>query len=75
MIEKEKIAIIAITKHGAALAEKLHGGLKSGMGYNGAETIQDLWRARIVKVTNAGLKENYPHHLAAIEGDESQGDE
>ena len=55
--------------------EKLHGGLKSGMGYNGAETIQDLWRARIVKVTNAGLKENYPHHLAAIEGDESQGDE
>src|SRR3954470_23494520 len=29
MIEKEKIAIIAITKHGAALAEKLHGGLES----------------------------------------------
>ena len=28
MIEKEKIAIIAITKHGVALAEKLHAGLE-----------------------------------------------
>ena len=28
MIEKEKIAIIAITKHGALLAEKLHGALE-----------------------------------------------
>ena len=27
MIEKEKIAIIAITKHGSALAEKIHASL------------------------------------------------
>ena len=51
--------------------EKLLGGLKEGMGYNGASTIPILWRARLVRVTNAGLRESYPHHLADIEGQES----
>lgn len=55
--------------------ENLLGGLKEGMGYNGASTIPDLWKARLVKVTSAGFKENYPHHLAFVEGEESMSDE
>ncbi len=40
------------------------GGLKSGMGYVGARSIQDLQaRAEFVKITNAGLRESHPHDV------------
>jgi IMP dehydrogenase len=40
------------------------GGLKAGMGYLGASTIEDLHeKARFVKITAAGLKESHVHDV------------
>lgn len=39
------------------------GGLRAGMGYCGAATIQDLQQARFVRITNAGVKESHPHNI------------
>ncbi|MDZ7664969.1 MAG: IMP dehydrogenase [Desulfotignum sp.] len=40
------------------------GGLKAGMGYLGANTIEDLHdKARFVKITAAGLKESHVHDV------------
>ena len=44
---------------------QLVGGLRSGMGYCGAATIEELrTRARFVRVTLAGLRESHPHDVA-----------
>lgn len=43
---------------------QLVGGLRSGMGYVGAETIQALIDdAQFVQITNAGLTESHPHDV------------
>jgi IMP dehydrogenase len=43
---------------------QLMGGLRSGMGYVGADTIPDLWqKARFVRITNAGVTESHPHSI------------
>lgn len=40
------------------------GGLRSGMGYTGCATIEELHqKARFVKITGAGLKESHPHDI------------
>lgn len=40
------------------------GGLRSGMGYVGAATIEELREnAQFVKITNAGLRESHPHDV------------
>jgi IMP dehydrogenase len=39
------------------------GGLKAGMGYCGAKTIQDLQKAQFIKITSSGVKENHPHDV------------
>lgn len=40
------------------------GGLRSGMGYVGAATIDDLREnAQFIKITNAGLRESHPHDV------------
>jgi IMP dehydrogenase len=40
------------------------GGLRSGMGYCGAPTIEDLKRnAKFVKISAAALKESHPHDI------------
>lgn len=42
----------------------LVGGIRSGMGYVGAETMKDLReRARFIKITAASLKESHPHDV------------
>jgi IMP dehydrogenase len=47
---------------------QLAGGLKSGMGYNGAKTIVELQKKAVfVKITNASLKESHPHDLAKMD--------
>ena len=40
------------------------GGLRAGMGYCGARTIDDLHRAQFVRITNAGVAESHPHDVA-----------
>lgn len=40
------------------------GGVRSGMGYCGCETIEDMHlKAQFVKITGAGLKESHPHDV------------
>lgn len=41
------------------------GGIRSGMGYCGCQTIPDLQQnAKFVRITNAGLKESHPHDIS-----------
>lgn len=48
----------------ADISHQLIGGLRSGMGYCGAATIEDLRKnAQFVKITNAGLRESHPHDV------------
>ena len=42
---------------------QLVGGLRSGMGYCGAATIDDLHRAHFTRITNAGVLESHPHDI------------
>ena len=43
---------------------QLVGGLRSGMGYAGASSLEDLrTRTRLVRITNAGLIESHPHDV------------
>jgi len=42
---------------------QLVGGLKAGMGYCGAATINELHNAKFVKITNAGSIESHPHDI------------
>ena len=44
--------------------EQLVGGLKAGMGYVGAKTIQDLQQnARFIRITSSGLRESHVHDV------------
>ncbi len=40
------------------------GGLRAGMGYCGASTIEKLHEAKFVRITNAGIAESHPHDVA-----------
>jgi IMP dehydrogenase len=42
---------------------QLIGGLRAGMGYCGAATINDLKKAQFVKITNSGMQESHPHDV------------
>jgi IMP dehydrogenase len=49
-----------------ALAPILHqlvGGLRQAMGYCGAATVEELKKARFVRITAAGLRESHPHDM------------
>ncbi|MGV3530626.1 MAG: IMP dehydrogenase [Flavisolibacter sp.] len=39
------------------------GGLRAGMGYAGAKNIAELQQARMVKITNAGMRESHAHDV------------
>ena len=39
------------------------GGLRAGMGYCGAATIEALQQAQFVKITGAGMRESHPHNI------------
>lgn len=48
----------------AQVLEQISGGIRSGMGYIGAETIADMVKqARFVQISAAGLKESHPHSI------------
>jgi len=43
---------------------QLVGGLKSGMGYLGCETVKDLQeKSQFVRISNAGLRESHVHDV------------
>ncbi|MCR4765593.1 MAG: IMP dehydrogenase [Bacteroidaceae bacterium] len=43
---------------------QLVGGLRSGMGYCGAQNIQQLHSAKFTRITNAGVLESHPHDVS-----------
>ncbi len=43
---------------------QLVGGLRSGMGYCGAASIEKLHGAKFTRITNAGVMESHPHDIA-----------
>ena len=46
---------------------QLLGGLRSGMSYCGAHTIEELWKnAEFIKITSAGMKESHPHDIDVL---------
>ncbi len=48
------------------LSEVIHqliGGLKAGMGYTGSATIEELMKAKFIKITPAGVVESHPHDI------------
>ncbi|MEN4043086.1 MAG: IMP dehydrogenase [Anaerolineaceae bacterium] len=46
------------------ILKQLVGGLRSGMSYAGAKTIEELWeKAEFILITNAGLKESGAHDV------------
>ena len=48
----------------AALTDQLVGGLKSGMGYVGAATLQEFReKSRFIRITAAGLRESHVHDV------------
>ena len=43
---------------------QLVGGIRTGMGYNGAKTIKELQtKAKFIRITNAGFRESHPHDV------------
>ena len=57
--------------HRGSLASILHqllGGLRSGMGYTGCRTIQELrTKARFIRITSQGLRESHVHDVIITE--------
>jgi IMP dehydrogenase len=52
----------------ASIMDQLVGGLRSGMGYTGCTTIQELReRATFIRITNAGLRESHVHDVIITE--------
>jgi IMP dehydrogenase len=48
----------------AALTDQLVGGLKSGMGYAGAGTLEELTaKSKFIRITSAGLRESHVHDV------------
>jgi IMP dehydrogenase len=48
----------------SAVAHQLVGGLRSGMGFVGAATIDQMHeRGQLIRITAAGLKESHPHDI------------
>ena len=43
---------------------QLVGGLRSGMGYCGAQDIEQLHNAKFTRITNAGVLESHPHDVS-----------
>jgi len=49
-----------------ALSEVIHqmiGGLRAGMGYTGSANIENLQKAKFIKITSAGVVESHPHDI------------
>jgi IMP dehydrogenase len=49
--------------HARDVLHQLVGGVKAAMGYTGSRTLAELRRARMVRITNAGLRESHVHDV------------
>jgi len=58
--------IVGRVPYKGMLSEVIHqmvGGLRAGMGYAGAKNIDELWKARFIRITAAGAIEGHPHDI------------
>ncbi|MDP4240712.1 MAG: IMP dehydrogenase, partial [Bacteroidota bacterium] len=58
--------IVGRVPYKGSLSEVVHqmvGGLRAGMGYTGSANINDLQKAKFIKITNAGIMESHPHDV------------
>jgi IMP dehydrogenase len=47
--------------------QQFAGGLRSGLTYSGARTIEELWeKAEFIRITSAGVRESQPHDVKLI---------
>ncbi|MBB2151263.1 IMP dehydrogenase [Pedobacter gandavensis] len=59
--------IVGRVPYKGTLAEVIYqyvGGLRAGMHYCGAATIDDLQKAKFVRITAAGMRESHPHDIS-----------
>jgi len=47
----------------SGVVAQLIGGIRSGMGYCGARKLIELRKARMIRISNAGLRESHPHDV------------
>jgi IMP dehydrogenase len=45
------------------VVHQLIGGLRAGMGYCGSKNIDELMKAKFIKITNSGMIESHPHDV------------
>lgn len=58
--------IVGKVPYKGTLSEVIHqmiGGLRAGMGYCGATTIEELQKAKFIRITDAGVRESHPHDV------------
>jgi len=58
--------IVARVAYKGTLSEVIYqllGGLRAGMGYCGAKNIEELKKAKFVRITNSGIIESHPHDI------------
>jgi IMP dehydrogenase len=58
------VGSVAYKGHLSEVVYQLVGGLRAGMGYCGASSVNDLQQATFVRITNAGMRESHPHDIA-----------
>ncbi|MBI3359743.1 MAG: IMP dehydrogenase [Chloroflexi bacterium] len=60
-------AVVPFRGEAAEVVHQLVGGLRSGLSYAGANTIEDLWeKAEFVRMTPAGMKESGVHDVERL---------
>jgi IMP dehydrogenase len=47
--------------HLSEVVYQFAGGLRAGMGYCGAKDIEELKKAKFIRITNSGIRESHPH--------------
>ncbi len=58
--------IVGRVPYKGSLSEVIHqmvGGLRAGMGYTGSANIEELQKAKFIKITQAGVSESHPHDI------------
>jgi len=55
------VGSVAYKGHVNEVIYQLVGGIRAGMGYCGAASIEDLKSAQFVRITNAGMRESHAH--------------
>ena len=58
--------IVGRVPYKGSLSEVIHqmvGGLRAGMGYTGSKNVDELHKARFIKITAAGVVESHPHDI------------